>query len=184
MHRRTFFTLLPCALLAAVHPVVAQQKTIPRIGYLRFIEFPPNDEAFRRGLRELGYVVRTVDEVEAAFRAAVGDHADAMMVLSDNFFFSQQDHIVDIGKRYRLPEMFDTGDFVKVGGLISYGANLADLYQRSAVYVDKILKGASPANLPVEQATKFELFVNLKTAKALGITIPQSVLLRADQVIE
>ena len=323
MDRRTFVTLIPSALLASVHPVVAQQKPIPRIGYLRFIEFPPNDEAFRRGLRELGYVegqnirieyrqaggnvervreladelvslkvdvlvaastqavdaakratntipivfpvtfdpvesgfvaslarpggnltglsplnpvvtakrvellreviphisrvavlrnptnsgslfalkgteaaakrlgiraqvfeVRTVDEVEAAFRAAVEDHADAMMVLSDNFFFSQQDHIIDLGKRHRLPEMFDTGDFVKRGGLISYGANLADLYQRSAAYVDKILKGASPANLPVEQATKFELFVNLKTARALGLTIPQSVLLRADEVIQ
>ena len=80
--------------------------------------------------------------------------------------------------------MFDTGDFVKGGGLISYGANLAELYQRAASYVDKILKGASPANLPVEQATKFELYVNLKPAKELGLTIPQSVLLRADEVIQ
>ena len=84
----------------------------------------------------------------------------------------------------RLPGMYDDKNFVEPGGLMSYGTDRADLFRRAAIYVDKILKGAKPANLPVEEATKFELVINLKTAKALGLTIPQPVLLRADQVIQ
>ena len=83
----------------------------------------------------------------------------------------------------RLPQIFDTKDFVEAGGLMSYGADLGDLYRRAASYVDKILKGASPATLPVEQATKFELLVNLKSARQLGLTIPQSVLVRTDRIV-
>ena len=92
--------------------------------------------------------------------------------------------IVRLAVKYRLPVMGDERAFVEAGGLMSYGANLADLHRRLALYVDKILKGAKPADLPVEQPTKFELVINLKTAKALGLTIPQSILGRADEVIQ
>jgi ABC-type uncharacterized transport system substrate-binding protein len=116
--------------------------------------------------------VRSPDEFETAFRAAVAGHAAALIVLPAPILNS---HAKDIAT-------FDS--FPLAGGLVSYGPSLADLFHRAAVYVDKILKGAKPANLPVEQPMKFELVINLKTAKALGLTIPQSVLLRADQVIE
>jgi putative ABC transport system substrate-binding protein len=187
--------------LSPLKPVVTAKRVellrevIPHISHVAVLRNPTNPgslfalreteaTARRLGMRVQVFEVRTLDEMDTAFRAAVEARADAMMVISDNFFFTQQNHIIDLGQRHRLPEMFDTGDFVKSGGLISYGANLADLYQLAAAYVDKILKGASPANLPVEQATKFELFVNLKPAKQLALTIPQSVLLRADEVIQ
>src|SRR5262249_52392147 len=92
--------------------------------------------------------------------------------------------LVDLAAKNRLPAVYPNRGFVDAGGLMAYGTNLADLYRRAATYVDKILKGAKPADLPVEQATKFELVINLKTAKALGLTIPPSVLGRADQIIE
>jgi putative ABC transport system substrate-binding protein len=105
-------------------------------------------------------------------------------VLPSNVFISERRRLVDLAAKNRLPAVYPWREFANAGGLMSYGANLADNIRRSANYVDKILKGATPGDLPVEQPTKFELVINLKTAKALGLTIPPSLLARADQVIE
>ena len=103
---------------------------------------------------------------------------------STPMFSSERRRLVDLAAKNRLPAVYGLRDYVDAGGLMSYGPNLADMFRRAATYVDKILKGAKPVDLPVEQPTKFELVIDLKTAKALGLTIPQSVLGRADQVIE
>jgi putative ABC transport system substrate-binding protein len=127
---------------------------------------------------------RGPEDFGRAFSDMTRARADALTVLPSNMFFSEHRRLVDLAARHRLPAVYPWREFVDAGGLVSYGLNVADLHRRAAVYVDKILKGANPANLPVEQPTKFELLINLKTAKALGLTIPQSVLARADQVIE
>jgi putative tryptophan/tyrosine transport system substrate-binding protein len=106
------------------------------------------------------------------------------LVLASAFSFAERQRVAELAITHRLPTMLQARDHVEAGGLMSYAPNYDDLYRRGAIYVDKILKGAKPADLPVEQATKFELVINLKTAKALGLTIPPSLLLRADQVIE
>ena len=110
--------------------------------------------------------------------------ADAVTMLGSAMFFSERRRFVDLAAKNRLPVVYPQREFVEAGGLMSYGPDIADLFRRAATYTDKILKGAKPADLPVEQPTKFELVINLKTAKALGLTIPPSLLLRADQVIE
>jgi len=110
--------------------------------------------------------------------------AGALVVLPTPMFFTERGRLVDLAAKNRLPTVFPYREFVDVGGLMAYGPDLADLSRRAATYVDKILKGANPGDLPVEQPTKFDLVINLKTAKALGLTIPPSLLLRADQVIE
>src|SRR5262249_5625715 len=107
-----------------------------------------------------------------------------LIVLSDAMFLSQNAQIVGFAAKNRLPAMYAESEFVVAGGLMSYGSNLVVQYRRAATYVDKILRGAKPADLPVEQPTKFELIINTKTAKALGFTVPPSLLLRADQIIE
>src|ERR1700752_4698943 len=112
------------------------------------------------------------------------DRPSGMLTFPDAFTLSHIDQLADFAVKGRLPSMFGWKEYVEAGGLMSYGPNLNDSYRRLAQYVDKILKGAKPADLPVELPTKFELVINLKTAKALGLTIPQSILLRADQAIE
>ncbi|HEV2009301.1 MAG TPA: ABC transporter substrate-binding protein [Burkholderiales bacterium] len=126
----------------------------------------------------------TASQIEAAFGAMKHERAGALIVLGDPFFSSQARRIAELAARQRLPTMFWTREAVESGGLMSYGQNLAEQFYRAATYVDKILKGAKAADLPVEQPTKIELVINLKTAKAIGLTIPQELLFRADKVIE
>ena len=127
--------------------------------------------------------VRKLDDFDGAFQAVTKGRAGALMILGDPLAITYLTRIVDFAAKSRLPATYNQRDFVDAGGLMSYGADFADLARRAATYMDKILKGAKPADLPVEQPTKFELIINLKTAKALGLTIPQSVLYRADKVI-
>jgi putative ABC transport system substrate-binding protein len=109
---------------------------------------------------------------------------DAVSVQSTNVFFRARQRLAELMTQNRLPSVYLSREFVDAGGLMSYAPNVADLFRRAATYVDKILKGTKPADLPVEQPTKFELVINLRTAKALGLTVPQSLLARADEVIE
>ena len=127
--------------------------------------------------------VRSPDELDKAFEALARERVDALVVLPSPMLFSVRKRIVELAARHRLPTIFNARESVDVGGMMAYGASLADLNRRSAVYVDKILKGARPSDLPVEQPTTFELSINLKTAHALGLTIPQSVLFRAHHVL-
>lgn len=127
--------------------------------------------------------VRSPSDFDSAFGAALKGRADALIVIQDALFNSYRKLIVDLAAKNRLAAMYDRSDFVEAGGLMSYGTNVPDLYRRAAIYVDKILKGAKPADLPVEQPTKFELIINLKMAKQIGLTISQSMLYRADVVI-
>ena len=123
-------------------------------------------------------------DIETVFRAASTGRADAVLVLASPFLLSHRTQIVGLAAKGRLPAMYYTTEFVRDGGLMSYGVSATDLFRRAATYVDKILKGAKPGDLPVEQPTKFELVINMKTAKALGLTIPQSMFIRADEVIQ
>jgi putative tryptophan/tyrosine transport system substrate-binding protein len=128
--------------------------------------------------------VKNTSEVSAAFDKIVKDKANALLVFPDPVTNAHHMQIVEFAVKHRLPSMFGRREPVDAGGLMSYGPNLDELYRRIPVYVDKILKGAKPADLPVEQPTKFELVINLKTAKQIGLTIPPSVLYRADKVIK
>ena len=130
------------------------------------------------------FEVRTPADFEGAFAAVTEQRPDGLLTLGDPLTVTMRTSLADFALNERLPAMFTHRQFVEVGGLASYGANFPDLFRRAAWYVDKILKGASPGDLPVQQPTKFELFVNLATAKALGLTVPPSVILIADQVIE
>ncbi len=123
-------------------------------------------------------------DIETAFRAAGKGRADAVLALGSPVFVLQRTQIADLAIKNRLPAIYDRREFVDDGGLMSYGTNFADLSRRAATYVDKILKGAKPADLPVEQPTKFEFMINLKAAKQIGLTIPPNVLARADKVIK
>jgi ABC-type uncharacterized transport system substrate-binding protein len=123
-------------------------------------------------------------DIETAFRAASKGRADAVLVLGNFILNPHRAQIADLAAGSRLPAIYNAVEWVEAGGLMSYGTSIPDLFRRAATYVDKILKGAKPADLPVEQPTKFELVVNLKAAKQIGLTIPQSVLYRADKVIK
>ncbi len=128
--------------------------------------------------------VQSADDFERAFRAAVKRQVDGLVVLRDAVLVANQPRLLTLAASARLPAMYGVREFVDSGGLMSYGPSLVDMYRRAGYLMDKILRGAKPADLPVEQATKFELVINLQTARALGLAIPQSLLERADQVIE
>jgi ABC-type uncharacterized transport system substrate-binding protein len=165
---------------------------VSRVAVLRNSAIPPEARGFELlrgpasalGLSLLSVEVRTVDEFPGAFAALSRDHADAVVAFESPFNVEHRRTIAENALQRRLPTAFGQRAFVEVGGLVAYGTSFDSLSHQTAVYVDKILKGAKPGDLPVQQPTKFELVVNLKTAKALGLTIPPSLLLRADQVIE
>lgn len=144
---------------------------------------------FQSGAKKLGItivplVVRTGSDVDAAFVKLKQENAHALFVSPTVVNLSLRESLIEHAAKHRIPTMYGSAEFAEKGGLISYSANFVDQYRRAASYVDKIFKGANPAELPIEQPTKFDLVVNLRTAKALGLAIPQSILLRADRVIE
>jgi putative ABC transport system substrate-binding protein len=138
------------------------------------------------GLRIQSVELRGPDDLPGAFAAITRGRPDALLVLAsvDTFLSNYQTQIVDFAERNRLPAIHPFRESVEAGGLMAYGVDIPDMYRRAATYVDKILRGANPADLPIEQPTKFELVINGKTARTLGLMIPQSLLLRADQVVE
>jgi putative ABC transport system substrate-binding protein len=135
------------------------------------------------GLELQSVGIRSPDDLEGAFATMAKSKAGALNVLSDAFMNNNRMAITGMALKSRLPSIYPSDVYVQAGGMMSYGANLADLWRRAAVYVDKLLKGAKPADLPVEQPTKFEFIINLKAAKQIGLTIPPNVLVRADKVI-
>jgi putative ABC transport system substrate-binding protein len=164
-----------------------------RIGVLTSTPTPTSDEIQRRveaagrslGLDLLVVKAESPGDLEEAFAAMAKDRVSAVLEFPTNpMFYAERSRIVRLAARHRLPAIYESREYVDVGGLMSYAANYPDLMRRSAYHVDRILKGAKPADLPVEQPTKFELVINMRTAKALGLTIPPAVLARADQVIE
>jgi putative ABC transport system substrate-binding protein len=150
---------------------------------------PPEWNQVQAAARKLGIETKLLDirkseDITLAFDTASANHAGAIMVVSDALTQDNRALVVKLAAGHRLPAMYGERAFVEAGGLIAYGPNIPDMYRRAACYVDKIFHGASPSDLPIEQPTKFELIVNLKTAKALGLTIPETFLARADEVIE
>ena len=140
--------------------------------------------ARERGWRVLSLEIRNAGEIDALFKAATDAHAGALLVYAAGILFTQATRVAALAAGSGLPAMYELRPYAETGGLISYGADVLDIWRHSAVFVHKILMGARPDDLPVEQPTKFELVINLKTAKAMGLTIPRSLLLRADEVIE
>ena len=163
---------------------------VSRVAVLRDPRMAPTDlKATEGAARTLGLHLQVLevwdpDGFAAAFAAAKQGRAGALNILASNVFYAQRARIVNLAVKTRLPAMYEHKDFVSAGGLMAYGPSLTDLFRRTATYVDKILKGARPADLPVEQASRFEFVINLKTAKALGLTLPPSIRFRADQVIQ
>ena len=136
------------------------------------------------GLEALMFDVRKPEDIAPSFDAAIGKRIDALTVGNDSVTLATRHQITELAVRHRLPAIYATREFVDAGGLLSYAAHYPDLYRRAAAYVDKIFKGAKPTDLPVEQPTKLEIVINLKAAKALGLTVPPTLLARADEVIE
>ncbi len=173
-------------LLKEVVPKVNRAAVLTNPGHSASARMLTEAEA---AMRPLGLQLQVLDargpgEFEAAFSAMTRGRAGALLILADPMFFGERKRLADLAARSRLPAVSGLREFADAGILMAYGASLSDLFRRAATFVDKILKGAEPAALPVEQPTTFELVINLKTAKALGVTIPQSLLLRADQVLE
>jgi putative ABC transport system substrate-binding protein len=171
------------------------RQAVPKLSRIAALGNPANPsyermtEAVRAGTRSFGLQAefleaRSYEEVKSALGVAAASRAGAMVVFSDGTLYGQRRQIVEFGLTHRLPVICPWREAAEVGGFMAYGASLADNFRRAAGFVDRILKGARPGDLPVELPTKFELVINLKTAKAIGLTIPPSLLLRADQAIE
>jgi putative ABC transport system substrate-binding protein len=171
------------------------KEALPKTTRVGIVSNPENP-AYEGGLKQVdldirawgmtlqSVPVRSVDQLESAFASAVKARNDALFIMADALLSSSMSRIVELAAKNRLPAMYDRASFVEAGGLMSYGVNLAELSRRAAWYVDQIFQGAKPASLPLIEPTKFELAVNLNTAQQLGITIPQSVLGRADKVVK
>jgi ABC-type uncharacterized transport system substrate-binding protein len=165
---------------------------LSRVAVLGFSRNPDNDQALKEtelaaaALRvQLQYLdVPGPSEIETVFRAATKGRAEAVLLLAGSVFILQRKQITALAAKSRLPAMYPRNEYVEDGGLMSYATSLTDLARRAATYVDKILKGAKPADLPVEQPVKFDFVINLKAAKQIGLTIPPNVLVRADKVIK
>ena len=174
------------------------KETVPRISRVAALWHPGafGERTMKDMLRETETAARTLGvhlqlveargagEFDRAFAAMTRERADALFVFPSGMFYGERRRIVELAAKHRLPAMYNAREYVELGGLMSYGTSISDLYRRAAAYVDKILRGTKPGDLPVEQATTFELAINLKTAKALRLKIPPSLLLRADKVIE
>jgi len=171
------------------------KEAAPRVSRVAYLwnPVPPGAGTYKNAVesaaRTLGVTFQSVEvrgreEFDAAFAAMVRERANGVVVAVDPVFVGPRSQVVLLAARNRLPAVYGLREFAEVGGLMSYGPNIADQFRRAATYVDKILKGAKPGDLAVEQATKFELVINVKTAKALGLTIPDSLLRRADEVIQ
>jgi ABC-type uncharacterized transport system substrate-binding protein len=168
------------------------KETFPKISRVAVL-WNPTTNTWRKeteaaaqalGVQLQSLEVRGPDDLERVFQAAMRERAGGLLVVRNPVTGSHRKRIADLALKNRIPAIYGERDFVEAGGLLSYGTSVPDLFRRAAVYVDKILKGAKPADLPVEQPTKFELVINLKTAKQLGLTIPPNVLARADRVIK
>ena len=181
---------LPGKRLALLKAMVPQNARIAILANPAAVSYQPYLDNLSAAARALGLHLHVVevhraDELDAAFSAMHGAGVDALLVVADPALMdSLLGRVTDLAAKHRLPAMYSWKMYVAAGGLMSYGPSLPDLYQRAATYVDKILKGAKPADLPVEQPTKFEFVINLKTAKQIGLTIPPNVLARADKVIK
>ena len=185
----TFSTELTAKRIELLKELVPNLSRVALLHNMGNPAVPPEWEETRTAARSLGLQaelldVRSQGDLGRAFELAVRQHVDALLIGADGLTQMHQQTIVDLVARNRLPAAYPAREFVEAGGLIAYAVNYPDLYFRFASFVDKIFKGAKPGDLPVEQPTKFELVINLKTAKALGLTIPQSLLLRADEVIQ
>ena len=149
------------------------------------LEYKQTQEAARGlNLTVRAFEARSAAEIDKAFAGMADEHAQALVIFTDPLMIFNERKLADLALQYRLPAIFGFREFVDLGGLVSYGANLREQHRRAASYVDRILKGANPGDLPIEQPTRFELTINLKAARALGITIPQTLLALADEVIE